>query len=148
MADNLKMKHAEPSWDVKYNALVDVVEKMGGVVDDLQWSSRTDTGIVLDGWEFTDQHWYTYVDFQGEKEAVVPNRLVHLHMSIQATRDNPGPITLPDNIKPWAPIWGIASTKIIWHYYGKITFSSFLDQGGSIHNGDVLLIDAVYTRTK
>lgn len=30
MADNLKMVHGEPSWDVKHNALVDVVEKVGG----------------------------------------------------------------------------------------------------------------------
>lgn len=30
MADNLKMKHGEPSWDVKHNALVDAVEKIGG----------------------------------------------------------------------------------------------------------------------
>lgn len=30
MADNLKMVHGEPSWDAKHNALVDVVEKMGG----------------------------------------------------------------------------------------------------------------------
>ena len=30
MADNLKMKHGEPSWDVKHNALVDAVEKWVG----------------------------------------------------------------------------------------------------------------------
>lgn len=30
MADELKMAHGEPSWDVKHNALVDVVEKVGG----------------------------------------------------------------------------------------------------------------------
>lgn len=30
MADNLKMVYGEPSWDVKHNALVDVVEKVGG----------------------------------------------------------------------------------------------------------------------
>lgn len=30
MAEDLKMKHGEPSWDAKHNALVDYVEKMGG----------------------------------------------------------------------------------------------------------------------
>lgn len=147
MADLQKLVHGELGWDVKYNALVDAVEKIGGVVDDLQWSKRTDTGIVLDGWEFTDQHWYTYVDFKKETAFTIPNRLVHLHMSIKATRDKPGTITLPDNIKPWAPIWGIASTKIAWHYYGAIGFSNLLGQNTFIKNGDVLLIDAVYTRT-
>ena len=147
MADELKMVHGEVLWQDKYNRLVDTVEKMGGVVDDLQWSERTDTGIVLDGWEFTDQHWYTYVDFKKGTASTIPNRLVHLHMSIKATRDNPAPITLPDNIKPWAPIWGFASTKIAWHYYGAISFSPLLDQNVYIHSGDVLLIDAVYTRT-
>ena len=58
MADELKMKHAEPSWDVKYNALVDAVEKMGGVVNGLQWTARTGTGIVLPaGLLYIDQIW-------------------------------------------------------------------------------------------
>ena len=61
MADLQKLVHGELGWDAKYNALVDVVEKMGGVVNDLQWTDRTGTGIVLPaGLLYIDQNWYMY----------------------------------------------------------------------------------------
>ena len=103
MADELKMVHGEGLWQDKYNRLVDTVEKMGGVVNGLQWSSRTDLGIVLPaGLEYYDQHWYTYAQ-------VGQRKLVHLHLSLKVTGEVKGNIVLPDAIKPWAPAQGLAA---------------------------------------
>lgn len=138
MADNLKMKHGEPSWDVKHNALVDAVEKMGGVVNGLQWSSRTGLGIVLPaGLKFDDQHWYTY--------AKIGNRTIcHLHMGLKVTGDIQGTITLPDSAKPWAPIQGLANDHTWWAYFGTIGFNQLANQRKLAAN-DTMIVDAMYT---
>lgn len=138
MADELKMAHGEGLWQDKYNRLVDAVEKMGGVVDGLQWSDRTDTGIVLPaGLKFDDQHWYTY--------AKIGNRTIcHLHMGLKVTGDIQGTITLPNPAKPWAPIQGLANDHTWWAYFGAIDFHQLADQRKLAAN-DTMLVDAMYT---
>lgn len=137
MADELKMVHGEPNWDAKHNALVDTVEKMGGVVNGLQWSSRTDLGIVLPaGLEYYDQHWYTYAQ-------VGQRKLVHLHLSLKVTGEVKGNIVLPDVIKPWAPAQGLACDHAFWSYWGSIGFYQLANQR-PLAVGDGLLVDKVY----
>lgn len=138
MADELKMVRGEGLWQDKYNRLVDTVEKVGGVVNDLQWSSRTDLGIVLPaGLEFNDQHWYTY--------AKIGNRTIcHLHMGLKVTGDIQGTITLPDSAKPWAPIQGLANDHTWWAYFGTIDFHPLANQRELAAN-DPMLVDAMYT---
>ncbi|MBD8048525.1 hypothetical protein [Clostridium faecium] len=138
MADELKMVRGEGLWQNKYNRLVDTVEKMGGVLDGLQWSDRTDTGIVLPaGLKFDDQHWYTY--------AKIGNRTVcHLHLGLKVTGDIQGTITLPDSAKPWAPIQGLANDHTWWAYFGAIDFHQLANQRKLAAN-DLMLVDAMYT---
>lgn len=138
MADELKMVRGEVLWQGKYNRLVDTVGKMGGVVNDLQWSSRTDLGIVLPaGLKFDDQHWYTY--------AKIGNRTIcHLHMGLKVTGDIQGNITLPDSAKPWAPIQGLANDHTWWAYFGTIGFYPLANQRKLAVN-DPMLVDAIYT---
>lgn len=137
MADNLKMKHGEPSWDVKHNALVDAVEKMGGVVNGLQWTDRTSTGIVLPaGLQYIDQSWYMYAQ-------VGQHKLVHLHLNLKVTGEIKGSIVLPDVIKMWAPAIGLANDHTFWNYYGTIGFYQIANQR-ALAVDDTLLIDKVY----
>lgn len=137
MADELKMVHGEGLWQDKYNRLVDTVEKIGGVVNGLQWSSRTDLGIVLPaGLEYYDQHWYTYAQ-------VGQRKLVHLHLSLKVTGEVKGNIVLPDAIKPWAPAQGLAADHIFWSYWGSIGFYQLANQR-PLAVGDGLLVDKVY----
>lgn len=138
MAEDLKMVRGEGLWQDKYNRLVDTVEKMGGVVDDLQWSERTDTGIVLPaGLKFDDQHWYTYA-------RIGNGTICHLHMGLKVTGDIQGTITLPDAAKPWAPIQGLANDHTWWAYFGTIGFHPLANQRNLAAN-DSMLVDAMYT---
>ena len=116
MADLQKLVHGEPSWDVKHNALVDVVEKMGGVVNGLQWTKPTDDGIVfLNGW--SGRATYSYLQI-GDK------KIVDLQV---VTKGNAkaGQYTeifaIPDNVKPknrmlqcryWQTIGQISDNKM------------------------------------
>ena len=137
MADLQKLVHGELGWDAKYNALVDAVEKMGGVVDGLQWTDRTSTGIVLPaGLQYTDQNWYMYAQ-------VGQHRLVHLHLSLKVTGEIKGDIVLPDVIKMWAPAIGLANDHTFWDYHGTIGFYPLANQL-ALAVGDTLLIDKVY----
>lgn len=138
MAEDLKMVRGEGLWQDKYNRLVDTVEKMGGVVDGLQWSDRTDTGIVLPaGLAFDDQHWYTYAKIGN-------GTICHLHMGLKVTGDIQGTITLPDLAKPWAPIQGLANDHTWWAYFGTIGFHPLANQRNLAAN-DSMLVDAMYT---
>lgn len=138
MADELKMVRGEGLWQDKYNRLVDTVEKMGGVVNGLQWSSRTDLGIVLPaGLAFDDQHWYTY--------AKIGNRTIcHLHMGLKVTGEVQDAITLPNPAKPWAPIQGMANDHTWWLYMGDIRLLQLANQRKNAV-GDTVIVDAMYT---
>ena len=137
MADELKMVQGEGLWQDKYNRLVDTVEKMGGVVNGLQWSDRTDTGIVLPaGLQYIDQNWYMYAQ-------VGQHKLVHLHLNLKVTGEIKGSIVLPDVIKMQAPAIGLANDHTFWTYYGTIDFHQLANQR-ALAVDDPLLIDKVY----
>lgn len=116
MADELKMVHGEPSWDAKHNALVDVVEKMGGVVNALQWTKTTDEGVVLlNG--FTGWVDYSYLEIGDSKLVFLEGALKGNLKAGQAT----DVLTIPDNIKPkdkvhqyrnWNDISTLADNKL------------------------------------
>ncbi|WP_191363492.1 hypothetical protein [Limosilactobacillus oris] len=102
MADELKMVRGEGLWQNKHNALVDVVEKMGGVVDDLQWTKQTKDGLVFpSGVEYVEGG-YSYIPLGNCK-------LVFLSVAVKVTSDVKelafsNLITLPDEIasnSPW-----------------------------------------------
>lgn len=115
MADNLKMVHGEPSWDAKHNALVDVVEKMGGVVNALQWT-KSDDGIVFsNGWHGNVS--YEYVQIGDKKLVSVQGAIKGNAKAAQYIEL----LTIPDNIKPknrmiqyqyWDSIVQIVDNKI------------------------------------
>lgn len=137
MADELKMARGEGLWQDKYNRLVDTVEKMGGVVDGLQWTDRTGTGIVLPaGLQYIDQNWYMYAQ-------VGQHKLVHLHLNLKVTGEIKGSIVLPDVIKMWAPAIGLANDHTFWDYHGAIGFYQLANQRALAVN-DTLLVDKVY----
>lgn len=137
MADELKMVRGEGLWQDKYNRLVDTVEKMGGVVDGLQWADRTSTGIVLPaGLQYTDQNWYMYAQ-------VGQHKLVHLHLSLKVTGEIKGHIVIPDVVKPGAPTQGLANDHAYWSYWGDIGLYQLANQR-AIAADDQLLIDKVY----
>lgn len=137
MADELKMVRGEGLWQDKYNRLVDTVEKMGGVVDGLQWADRTSTGIVLPaGLQYTDQNWYMYAQ-------VGQHKLVHLHLRLKVTGEIKGHIVIPDVVKPEAPTQGLANDHAYWSYWGDIGFYQTANQR-PLAVGDPLLVDKVY----
>lgn len=141
MADIQVISHGELQWDAKANhnfsELNQALEKMGGVVDGLQWTDRTSTGIVLpEGLQYTDQNWYMYAQ-------VGQHKLVHLHLSLKVTGEIKGSIVLPDVIKMWAPAIGLANDHTFWTYYGRIDFHQLANQR-AIAVDDPLLIDKVY----
>ena len=110
MADELKMVHGEGLWQDKYNRLVDTVEKMGGVVDDLQWTKQTKDGLVFpSGVEYVDGG-YSYIQLGNRK-------LVFLSVAVKVTSDVKelafsNLITLPDEI---------ASNSQWIHWLGGLT---------------------------
>lgn len=110
MADELKMVHGEVLWQDKYNRLVDTVEKMEGVVDDLQWTKQTKDGLVFpSGVEYVDGG-YSYIQLGNRK-------LVFLSVAVKVTSDVKelafsNLITLPDEI---------ASNSQWIHWLGGLT---------------------------
>lgn len=106
MADELKMARGEALWQDKYNRLVDTVEKMGGVVDGLQWTEFTDEGIVYQngfqniGGRGAAGTGYRYLKIGGAK-------IVELQVSLHLMTD-PGQstnlltaLTVPGDIAPF-----------------------------------------------
>lgn len=125
MADELKMVRGEGLWQDKYNRLVDTVEKMGGVVNGLQWTELTKDGLVFpSGVEFINGG-YAYAKL-GNRKMVLLSVLVRITSDIKGIAF-PGVVTLPDMIAP-------KSTLINWA--GGLT--EFQIQGNSVMLGDTV----------
>lgn len=115
MADELKMAHGEGLWQDKYNRLVDTVEKMGGVVDQLRWTTSSDGVVFLNGWHGNVS--YEYVQIGDKKLVSVQGAIKGNAKAAQYTEL----LTIPDNIKPknrmlqyqyWDSIVQIVDNKI------------------------------------
>ena len=123
MADELKMVRGEGLWQGKYNRLVDTVEKMEGVVDDLQWTKQTKDGLVFpSGVEYVDGG-YSYIQLGNRK-------LVFLSVAVKVTSDVKelafsNVVTLPDEI--------VSGSRWI-NWLGGLT--EFQLQGNGIMIGD------------
>ena len=100
MADLQKLVHGELGWDAKYNALVDAVEKMGGVVNGLQWTKPTDEGIVLTN-GFTGWVNYSYLQIGDNKLVWIEGALKGSLKSRQVT----DVLMIPDNVSPQGKIY-------------------------------------------
>ena len=115
MVDELKMTHGEDLWQGKYNRLVDTVEKMGGVVDQLHWTTSDDGIVFLNGWQGNVS--YEYVQIGDKKLVSVQGAIKGNAKAAQYTEL----MTIPDNIKPknrmlqyqyWDSIVQIVDNKI------------------------------------
>ena len=115
MVDELKMTHGEDLWQGKYNRLVDTVEKMGGVVDQLHWTTSDDGIVFLNGWQGNVS--YEYVQIGDKKLVSLRGAIKGNAKAAQYTEL----MTIPDNIKPknrmlqyqyWDSIVQIVDNKI------------------------------------
>ena len=115
MVDELKMTHGEDLWQGKYNRLVDTVEKMGGVVDQLHWTTSDDGIVFLNGWQGNVS--YEYVQIGHKKLVSLRGAIKGNAKAAQYTEL----MTIPDNIKPknrmlqyqyWDSIVQIVDNKI------------------------------------
>ena len=139
--ENLLISHGEPQWDVKYNKLVNAVEKMGGLVKDLQWTEWTKEGLgALNGVQITDGG-YNYLDVGGVK-------LVLLSISIKITGDvktSSVVVSLPDVITPRSMYMGSLGGQNQFQISGnKITI---FDAAGSTErqlNGNDFVLTKLY----
>lgn len=94
MADELKMKRGEGLWQDKYNRLVDTVEKMGGVVDQLRWTTSSDGVVFLNGWHGNVSYEYVQI---GDKKLVSLKGAINGNAKGAQYTDL---LTIPDNVKP------------------------------------------------
>lgn len=127
MADELKMVHGEGLWQDKYNRLVDIVEKMGGVVDQLQWTTSSDGVVFLNGWHGNVS--YEYVQIGDKKLVSLRGTIKGNAKAAQYTEL----MTIPDNVKPknrmlqyqyWNSIVQIMDNKIGVRSGGEIKEST------------------------
>lgn len=91
---NLKMAQGEPQWASKYNGLVDTVQKVGGVTDQLQWTTSNDGVVFLNGWH--GNVFYSYVQIGDKKLVSLTGTIDGNAKAAQYTNL----LTLPDNVKP------------------------------------------------
>lgn len=116
MANIQTITHGEPNWDTKVNsnfqALVSSVANVGGVIKDLQWTERTNAGIVLSSG-------FTFSNFgpNGYETLKLGNKtFVHLTLHLQCSEAFHGSghgniITVPDSIGFEYSVSGIVSAK-------------------------------------
>lgn len=127
MADIQNVAHGESLWDNKVNhnfaELNAAVEKVGGVVDQLQWTKQTKDGLVFpSGVEYVGGG-YSYIQLGNQK-------LVFLSVAVKVTSDVKkiaisNVVTLPDEIVSGSR-WG--------NWLGGYT--EFVIQGNGIEIGD------------
>lgn len=142
------LSHGEPNWDVKVNAIIDELTKTEDSVENMVWTIGKD-GIVIinDLFQLNDYSFYEYMDI-GDR------RIVHLYISLTATRDFTGSatgyaFTVPDSVKPSSPMNGSAGQYYSWNYDGKFGFLSYLGNSTvSIKANDILTVDKVVTKSK
>lgn len=91
---NLKMTQGEPQWASKHNGLVDAVQKVGGVTDQLKWTTSNDGVVFLNGWH--GNVFYSYVQI-GDKKLVSLTGTVNGNAKAAQYTEL---VTLPDNVKP------------------------------------------------
>lgn len=101
MAELQTIAHGEGLWDKKANSnfalLNNALEKVGGVVDQLQWTKQSNDGLVFgDGVQYVSGG-YSYAQVGNQK-------LVFLSIGVKITNDTkalalPDLITLPDMIR-------------------------------------------------
>lgn len=91
---SVKMKQGEGQWQDKFNRLVDTVQKVGGVTDQLQWTTSNDGVVFLNGWH--GNVFYSYVQI-GDKKLVSLTGTVNGNAKAAQYTEL---VTLPDNVKP------------------------------------------------
>ena len=111
MADIQVINHGELQWDAKSNhnfsELNQAVEKMGGVVDQLHWTTSDDGIVFLNGWNGEVK--YEYVQIGDKKLVSVQGAIKGNAKATQYTEL----LTIPDNVKP-------KNRMIQYHYWDSI----------------------------
>ena len=118
MADIQVINHGELQWDAKANhnfsELNQAVEKMGGVVDQLQWTKPTDEGIVLTN-GFTGWVNYSYLQIGDNKLVWIEGALKGSLNSRQVT----DVLMIPDNVSPKNKIYQERRWNVISQIVGN-----------------------------
>lgn len=122
MADIQVINHGELQWDAKANhnfsELNQTLEKVGGVTDQLQWTTSTDGVVFLNGWHGNVNYEYVQI---GDKKLV--SLIGTIDGNAKATQYTEL-LTIPDNVKPknrmiqyryWDAIVQIVDNKIGVH---------------------------------
>lgn len=91
---SVKMKQGEGQWQDKFNRLVDAVQKVGGVIDQLQWITSSDGVVFLNGWHGNVT--YSYVQIGDKKLVSLKGTINGNAKAAQYTEL----LTIPDNVKP------------------------------------------------
>lgn len=98
MADIQVINHGELQWDAKANhnfsELNQTLEKVGGVTDQLKWTTSNDGIVFLNGWHGNVT--YSYVQI-GDKKLVSLTGTIDGNAKATQYTDL---LTLPDNVKP------------------------------------------------
>ncbi|MCW4387059.1 hypothetical protein [Limosilactobacillus oris] len=122
MADIQVINHGELQWDAKANhnfsELNQALEKVGGVTDQLKWTTSNDGVVFLNGWHGNVT--YSYVQIGDKKLVSLTGTIDGNAKAAQYTEL----LTIPDNIKPknrmiqyryWDAIVQIVDNKIGVH---------------------------------
>lgn len=104
---SVKMKQGEGQWQDKFNRLVDTVQKVGGVTDQLKWTTSDDGIVFLNGWNGDVK--YEYVQIGDKKLVSVQGAIKGNAKATQYTEL----LTIPDNVKP-------KNRMIQYHYWDSI----------------------------
>lgn len=127
MADIQVINHGELQWDAKSNhnfsELNQAVEKMGGVVDKLHWTSSDDGIVFLNGWHGNVS--YDYVQIGDRKLVSLKGTINGNAKAAQYTEL----ATIPDNVKP--------KDRMIQYQYWDSIVQIMDNKIGVRSNGDI-----------
>lgn len=120
---SVKMKQGEGQWQDKFNRLVDTVQKVGGVTDQLQWTTSNDGIVFLNGWHGNVS--YDYVQIGDRKLVSLKGTINGNAKAAQYTEL----ATIPDNVKP--------KDRMIQYQYWDSIVQIMDNKIGVRSNGDI-----------
>ena len=120
---SVKMKQGEGQWQDKFNRLVDAVQKVGGVTDQLQWTTSNDGVVFLNGWN--GNVFYSYVQIGDRKLVSLTGTIKGNAKAAQYTEL----ATIPDNVKP--------KDRMIQYQYWDSIVQIMDNKIGVRSNGDI-----------
>lgn len=141
---NLKTAHGAPSWDTKYNGLVDTVQNVGTTIDNARWTNQSTDGLVMGSGVELKGGGYKYTDAGGV-------RFVMLSVWVKITTDAkgislPDVITLPDNIACKSAVKGwLGNSAECTVAANKVSIGDTVGNASRSWNGSEFVITAYYS---